>query len=214
MMHNIRRQKEACRVRLNRVISEYVEIKHPEIYAEAKKVYTKLDTLYPMKKDLRKTYEFCLFTSGLKDNKYKYTRKLQDDDMVGLKDNKYTRKLQDDMVLEIPLMDMSAVSTVVPAVVPTIAPAVAPAIPTVVPAVVPTVAPAVAPAIPAVAPAVVADEIIPDVGGEVTLPVVADEIIDEIIMNLRQDPDIGTFFDEILTDGETPLEEELTALGF
>ena len=169
-MNNIRRQNEVSRVRVNRIITEYVQFKHPEIYAKAKEFYTKLDTLYPRKKDLRRTYEFQSFITGSKDNKYKYTRKSQDE-------------ISDNMLLEIQLMDKSAVPTVAPAVVPTVAPAV---VPTVVPA----------------------------VGAEITLPVVADEIIDEIIKSLSQDPDVSTCFDEILTDGETPLEMELTASGF
>ena len=185
MMHNMRRRKETSRIRMNRVINGYVEIKHPDIFAKAKTFYTRLDQLYPNKKDLRKTYEYCVFETGSKENKYKYQRNLQ-----GISDN---------MVLEIELMDTSATPTVAadspPAVIP----------PTVIP-------PAAIP--PAVIPPAIAPTVIPDVGAEVTLPFVSNEIIDEIIEDLRKDPEINTFFDEILTTGETPLEEELATLGF
>ena len=210
-MHNIRRQQESSRVRESRIITEYVQFKHPGIYAKAKALYTKLDMLYPGKKDLRRTYEFQSFISGSKENKYKYSRKSQHE----ISDN----MLLDNMLLEIQLMDKSAVPAVVPAV-PAVVPAVPAVVPTVpavvpaVPAVVPTV-PAVVPAVPAVVPAVpppaVPAVIIEDV--EITLPVVPDEIIDEIIKSLSQDPDINSFFDDIVIDGETPLEMELAALG-
>ena len=217
----MRRQKEASRVRVNRIIADYVEMRYPNIYEEAKMLYTKLDMLYPGKKDLRKTYEFCLLATGSSDNKYRYMRKTQD-------------AVSDKMVLEIPLMHTSTIPTVVPDI-PTVAPTiptvvpdiptVAPTIPTVVPDI-PTVAPTiptvvpdiptVAPTIPTVVPDIptVAPAVIPDIGAEITLPMVPDKIIDEIIMELRQDPEVCNFFDDILVDGETPLESELTALGF
>ena len=179
IMHNLRRQKEVSRVRMNRIINGYIEIKHPEIYEEAKAFYSKLNMLYPKKKDLRKTYEYSLFATGSRDNKYKYNRASQEE-------------ISDKMVLEIPLMDMSGVPTVPPTVIPAIAADI----------------PTDAPAIPTVAPTV-----IPDIGAELTLPVVPDNIIDGIITELRQDPEICNFFDDILND-ETPLESELTALGF
>ena len=202
-MHNARRQQEVGNIRMNRIITEYVRSKHPEVYDEAKAVYTKLDMLYPTKKDLRKTYEFCVYTTGSKDNKYKYSRKLH-------------HQVSDNFVLEIPLMDTSDAPTVAsdipPAVIPPadIPPAVIP------PAVIPPadIPPAVIP--PAVIPpAVIPPAVIPpDVGAEVTLPFLSNEIIDEIIEDLRNDPEINTFFDQILTTGETPLEEELATLGF
>ena len=186
MTNNARRQQEVCNIRMNRIITEYVRSKHPEVYNEAKAVYTKLDMLYPTKKDLRKTYEFCVYTTGSKDNKYRYSRKLH-------------HQVSDNFVLEIPLMHMSD-APATPTVASDIPPAVIP------PAVIP---PAVIP--PAVIPPVV---IPPDVGAEVTLPFLSNEIIDEIIEDLRNDPEINTFFDEILTTGQTPLEEELGTLGF
>ena len=213
IMHNLRRQNEASRVRMDRIISGYIKIKYPKAYEEAKAFYTRLDMLYPNKKDLRKTYEYSLFATGSEDNKYKYNRSRQEG-------------ISDKMVLEIPLMDTSDIPTVIPADIPTVAPAVIPAdIPTVAPAVIPadipTVAPAVIPAdIPTVAPAVipadiptVAPAVIPDIGAELTLPVLPDKIIDEIIAELSQDPEICNFFDDILND-EAPLESELMALGF
>ena len=107
-MHNMRRRKEASRVRMNRVISGYVETKHPDIFAKAKAFYTKLDQIYPNKKDLRKTYEYCIFETGSKDNKYRYQRNFQE--------------ISDNMVLEIELMHTSATPTVAadspPAVIP------------------------------------------------------------------------------------------------
>ena len=195
MMHNIRRQREAHRVRMERIITGYIETRYPNIYEEAKKVYTKLDMLYPTKKDLRKTYEFCVCTSGSTDNKYKYMRKTQD-------------AVSGKMLLEIPLMSTSTVpavsaQTVVPNAPAVSAQTVVPNAPTVsAPTVVPINAPTVS------APTV------PDIGAEITLPFLDNEIVDEIIGDLRMDPEICTFFDNILTDGETPLETELSTSGF
>ena len=249
IMHNIRRQKEVSRVRMNRIINGYIEIKHPEIYQKAKAFYTRLDMLYPKKKDLRKTYEYSLFTTGSKDNKYKYNRASQEE-------------FSDKMVLEIPLMstipavadiptDAPTIVADIPTDAPTIVPTVAADIPTVVPTVaadiptdaptivadiptdaptivptvaadIPTVVPTVAADIPTVVPTVVADiptdapaiqTVIPDIGAKITLPVIPDEIIDDIITELRLDPEICNIFDDILND-ETPLESELMALGF
>ena len=177
-MHNIRRRNETSRVRESRIINGYVLFKHPGIYAKAKDFYAKLDALYPAKKDLRKTYEYQAFITGLKDNKYKYERRSQDERL-------------DTMVLEIPLLDKADIPTVVPDVapaIPTVVPDVAPAIPTVVPDVapaIPTVVSDVAPAIPTVVPAI--PTVVPDIGAEITLPVLPDEIINEIINDLSQD---------------------------
>ena len=215
-MHNLKRQQEASQVRESRIVTAYVKFKHPEIYAKAKDVYTKLDTLYPQKKDLRRTYEFQTFITGTKDNKYKrYKRKSQDESLDNM-----CLELSDNMLLKIPLMDKSAVPAVAPAVVPVVVPTVdavvAPAVaPAVVPVVVPTVAPAVdavvAPTVvPPVAPAVDALPMFPDDMN--ALPMLPDDMIDEIVRSLSQDPDITTFFDDIFD--ETPLESELTALGF
>ena len=175
-MHNVRRQKEAFRVRENRIIAGYVQFKHPGIYNEAKAFYTKLSNLYPEKKDLRKTYEYQTFTTGLESTKYKYSRRSR----------RQHQEITDNMILQIQLMDKSAVP-------PTVPPAVPPAVPAVVP-----------PAVSAIPPI---DVIIED--AEITLPAVSDDIIDEIIEGLRQDPDISTIFDHIDIEDERNIEDEL-----
>ena len=225
-MHNVRRRQEASRVRENRIITEYVQIKHPGIYKNAKALYTRLDNLYPEKKDLRRTYEYQAFMTGLEPKKYKYSRQQH-------------RAINDNMLLQIELMDNPADVPAVPAVVPADVPAV---VPPVVPADVPAVPPVVSADVPAVSaipdvtiedaeitlPAVsdeIVDEIIrglrhvvpadvpavsaiPDVtieDAEITLPAVSDEIVDEIIRELRQDPDLNSIFDNIDIEDEREL---------
>ena len=61
---NIWRRMQTAKVRETRVITGYIEFKHPEVYKEAKEFYTELNNLYPGKKDLRKTNEFEWIKTG------------------------------------------------------------------------------------------------------------------------------------------------------
>ena len=58
------RRVEAARIRQNRIITEYVRVKHPVAYSEAVIVYNQLNENYPKKPDLRKTKEFQRILSG------------------------------------------------------------------------------------------------------------------------------------------------------
>ena len=212
-MHNVRRQTEASRVRMNRVLTGYVHVKHPVIYTKAKEFYERLDALYPEKKDLRKTYEYHEFLTGLTNNKYRYERRSEESFSDTTVLDRSEESFSDTMVLEIPLMCKSTIPVDVPDAVPDIGgEIVVPDAVSSIPVVVPDiggeiVVPDAVSSIPVV---------VPDIGGEITLPVLADEVINEIIADLSRDPDIAGFLDDILTDddNETLLERELTALGF
>ena len=81
MNNNVRknrwRRAEAAKKREERVITGYVQMKHPEIYKEAAGFYNLLNEKYPSKLDLRKTNEYEALrmpVSGETIKKY-YTRK-------------------------------------------------------------------------------------------------------------------------------------------
>ena len=69
------RRVEAARVRKQRIIAGYIEIRHAEIYKEASEFYEALHQKYPKKKDFRKTNEF----EWLRDETTRkfYTRKVK-----------------------------------------------------------------------------------------------------------------------------------------
>ena len=249
-LHKLRRQQEASQVRVDRVVTGYFHHKHPEIYEKAMELYTELNTLYPQKKDLRRTYEYQNFVTGSTTNKYRYSRRSHN--------SGNTRNITDNMVLQIPLManpethvpdiptvpDVPTVTAVpdVPAVtpVPDVPPVTAvpdvpavtavPDVPAVtavpdVPAVtaVPDIPPVTAvPDVPAVTavPDIPAVTAVPDVPlvpvdismAECTIPPLSDEIINDIVYRLRQDPDIDTFFEDMDIQDLTPLESELSLL--
>ena len=54
---NSRRKERTLEIRKEAVISVYVRAKHGAIYAEANDFYQQLNLKYPLKKDLRKTWE-------------------------------------------------------------------------------------------------------------------------------------------------------------
>ena len=73
--YNGRRRILAAQDRENRFIIDYLQHKRPDIYNDAKKVYTDLRTKYKNKHDVRKTREYEeLMTGAVK--KYKYRRHL------------------------------------------------------------------------------------------------------------------------------------------
>ena len=61
---NIWRRAQAAKVREGRVITGYLEVKYPEIYAEAIAFYNGLNEKYPNKCDVRKTIEFINLKSS------------------------------------------------------------------------------------------------------------------------------------------------------
>ena len=93
-----RRQEESNKIRERRVICGYLEIRHPQIYKEGLEFYNFLNSRHPEKKDLRKTNDFEMLKKGVEGQKIKryYGRK-----------EKYVRKRKNsdkkDMELIIPL---------------------------------------------------------------------------------------------------------------
>ena len=95
---NVCRRAESMRVREERVITGYVKNAYPNIYEEARQFFSYLDSVYPLKKDLRKTNEYASINHGSKRKKY-YPRIQKEKPK-----EKPKEKLQDTMVLRIPLM--------------------------------------------------------------------------------------------------------------
>ena len=94
---NVYRREESQRVRTERVLTGYVKHRHPKIYDEAMGFYEHLNQIYPNKKDLRRSNEYEWLRNGTDKTMRKYyTRK---------------RKITDNMVLNIPLMDESEIGT-------------------------------------------------------------------------------------------------------
>ena len=63
-------RKRNAQVRKDQLMINYVNIKHPHVYKEAERYYTKLTHIYPSKLDLRKTPRFKELTRDpvIKDN--------------------------------------------------------------------------------------------------------------------------------------------------
>ena len=97
------RRVEVEKVRQQRVIAGYVELKHAEIYKEAVEFYELLNQKYPKKKDLRKTNEFEWLKAGIPEKATKkfYTRRIKCPDKEKVS-SKTTNT--DNMQLIIPLM--------------------------------------------------------------------------------------------------------------
>ena len=99
---NLYRREESQRVRIERIISGYVKYRHPKIYNEAYGFYEHLDRTYPEKKDLRRSNEYEWLKSGSFGTMRKYYRR-------GTTNPRKT-KVTDNMVLEIPLMDETEIT--------------------------------------------------------------------------------------------------------
>ena len=91
------RRLDAKRKRLERVMSGYIFHTHPEIYAEGVKFYNTLDTIYPNKKDLRKTPQFMALQQTIPP--YNIVEKSK---VLQVTEKK--RTVKDSFVLEIPLV--------------------------------------------------------------------------------------------------------------
>ena len=80
---NIYRREESARVRVERVIAGYLEYKYPKIYEEAHDFYEHLNEIYPEKKDLRRSNEFEWIRNGAYGKMKKfYTKKKKAVNMV------------------------------------------------------------------------------------------------------------------------------------
>ena len=64
--------------RHNKLISEYVSYKHPDIYKEAEAFYKMLNQKYPEKRDLCKTIEYLELTTGAITYNQYYSHRKQD----------------------------------------------------------------------------------------------------------------------------------------
>ena len=92
--------------RKDKLISAYIQAKHPEIYAEATAFYQNLDALYPTKRDLCKTVEFLRITTGASNyHSYYYQRKLEKKQS----EKKAAETTTPEMVLQIPLLTQETV---------------------------------------------------------------------------------------------------------
>ena len=190
---NITRRLEAAKVRHDRVIVGYIEFKHPNAYKEAEEFYEQLNTLYPDKKDLRRTNEYTWLKTGfpgLKQKKY-YPRKTTHQKE---KHSSKPHEIGDNMVLNIPLMDLPEKTNqdVVDMSEDTQI---------------------------EVSIEQPADSSTDTQPAEVTIesfPVISDQTIGDMIRDLRQDPDLDQIFNDIDIDidfgdydEESPLEREL-----
>ena len=85
------RREDTRRKRQERVMCEYIKHAHPTAYEEAYKVYEKLNTMYPNKRDLRKTPYFINVMKGVEKKSF------------GMKPSRKNRQGQE-FALRIPLM--------------------------------------------------------------------------------------------------------------
>ena len=93
------RRQKASATRRERTVVEYIRVKYPEIYSESLNVYNVLNSKYPNKFDIRKLPEFYETCHASSSNKY--PNKVQSD----------SNKFRDSMVLRIPLLQNSTTST-------------------------------------------------------------------------------------------------------
>ena len=208
-----KRREETIRIKQNRVIEGYVFHNHPEIYKKAKALYTALDALYPGKNDLRRTQEYQqAIGKGTGKDKYKYKY---------LKRHTATPQNQDETV-------QATNSPVVPANSPVV-PANSPVVPATPQNQDETVQATNSPVVPAnfpVVPVIPYEETVQTTNFPVvpantpdTLPLLPDEVVNNIVKELMKEPDISTFFESFDTlydpidmeidEGLTPLEKEL-----
>ena len=207
----------------DRFISTYLKAKHPDVYSEADGLYTELNKLYPDKRDLRKTIEFLHITSGIKNiNEYYYRNRV----------SKKTEKnhITDNMLLEIPLLNQNSLTNnqnESPTVIPQEINVHTDESPTVIPQEINVHTDE--------SPMVIPQEI--NVHTDESPMVIPDKIYEDLLLELRKDPDLHAIFndfdlseedqaipetvpeleniDDILNiDEQTPLEWELYTLGY
>ena len=90
---NIARHKLSLKNRHDRFISEFVKANHSEVYHEAEDFFNQLLVENPERRDLTKTHEFLVATTGFKNHDQYYSRK-----------KGQTKQLNYDMELKIPLL--------------------------------------------------------------------------------------------------------------
>ena len=105
------RRAESARVREQRIISGYVELKYPEVYKEAAGFYNLLNEKYPTKNDLRKTNEYEWLKTDIPNEitKKYYKRKdypnIKKRTTVDVQTHNPRKECSDNMQLVIPLME-------------------------------------------------------------------------------------------------------------
>ena len=104
------RKEESARVREQRIITGYVELKYPEVYKEAAGFYNLLNEKYPAKNDLRKTNEYEWLKTDIPNEitKKYYKRKeypnIKKRTTVDVQKHNPRTECTDNMQLVIPLM--------------------------------------------------------------------------------------------------------------
>ena len=168
-IENVLRREEAKRRRVERVLTGYVKYTHPEIYEEAYQYYNRLDATYPDKKDLRKTPPFLLLKANPDHKTNKAPERVKVHQTV-------EKTVTDNFVLRIPLMQRKTTavretSTTTTNVQET----------------------------PAPPPSETIVETIVETAAETTtaLSPVDDATLEEIMADLREDPNIQNFFDNL-----------------
>ena len=186
---NFWRREESARVRESRIITGYVKYKHPEVFSEAKEFYDELNELYPNKKDLRRTNEFEWLKTGTGTKQRKFYERKR-------KDQKKKKDVTDNMMLRIPLLNQQETATRTAEIVQETAAETGTA-----------EMPQETTAGPGTEETEIPVVIEPQ---EVMLPSISDEIIEDIMNGLREDPDIQNIFDDLdIEFDDCPLESEL-----
>ena len=202
------RRAQAAKVREERIITAYVKAKHPEIYNNAAVFYNKLNEKYPKKYDLRKVKEFKTLLSDNSPKPQKYQEKTFPSITVNAQPT-FTDCIQ----LRIPLLP---VEDIVPAATtPVQSPPVATATTPVLPVQSPPVATATTPVLPVQSPPVATTTPEPaqfctiEKEDLVHFAGIDDDVINQIVADLQNDPFIHTFFEDMEIEELSPLEAEL-----
>ena len=210
------RREEAARVREQRIIVGYVELKHPEVYKEAAGFYNLLNVKYPTKNDLRKTNEYeWLKTDMPNEITKKYYKRKQFPNIkkanVDVKLHNPTTNCSDNMQLVIPLMECPVTTTAQEAPNESAAPGETtneqPQIELMECTITTTAQEAPNESVaPVEMVSDTTNSFIPTVNEEIP-----DSVLEEIMEGLRQDPFLQDFFEDIDIefDETSPLEKEL-----
>ena len=204
----VARQKLSIENRHSRFISEYVKSKHTEIYNEAEAFFKHVQELNPNKRDLTKTHQFLVATTGFVDRNDFYNRKRQ-------KAQEKNQQVNDNMVLRVQLLAPEAVTTINHNSEPLVIPGEQIQIR------------AVTTCNHNSEPLVIPGEQI-QIGAVTTSNhnseplVIPDGLYEDLIKELRSDPDLHAILNDmnmdmdpdISFDEQTPLERELDELGF
>ena len=188
------RRDQAAKVREERIITAYVKAKHPEIYSNAAVFYNKLNQKYPKKYDLRKVKEFKTLLSGNAPNPRKYQEKTFPNITVNAQPT-----FMDCLQLRIPLLPVE--DTVPTATTPVLSvqspPATTP--------VSPVQSPPVATTTPEPAQFCTIEK-----EDLVRFAEIDDDVINQVVADLQNDPFIHTFFEDMEIEEPSPLEVELS----